>query len=849
MANQFYQSHGVGFLGSDVLGTASYAANTTPASSYNRGMLVGRRGKREMMPKKIVQSLREREMKHKVVDHIFGRWASVDTAVAENPAHFNMNQLTGKRGKREARYTYSTIANRDAAFTTKFQGKPPPADNVPDDVMRELALLEARGYDPKLVKSMKDKLRRGETHLLTPTEAAIYQDLLRRSMVIVPQVYPENPQPAPSPDAQGAYPLQPPPPPGAPPDDDEEKKTQLVEMDDRLADVGPPAEEPVVEPTGIVSYIPQTVRSEFNKIYTAIKSDPAKYMNKALDAAERVIEYAIAQGLMTEADHDQALDHFEDGVEALEHIPVAHPALEHIPVAYPATKPVAIEWDGDEPISKPVEGKYAHLEDQGDTLDTQHHVLARISELISSVTPENLGEVIDFIGDAENQGLITAQQADDLSGAADDQSKVVKVSVADAYSMLRGSLNDVVKSTFAHIKKTGTLSLSKAAAIMDALEDAVESGAISEEDAKNIEFDMDEALAAYKSKRAEPAPIAAGEQLPRTVQAIFKYINKYAAPPSLAQIKHLGVVAARALANGEITKAEVDDIYKLITESVEETKAARESTRKKGKRIKSQTVKGSEVDTGAMQRTKSTRRGDVLTSEKAAPRRRSAATRMPDIEESKSKSTSQSKMKRYIAQAEQELIDILSGATIIENLAPVVRGTTTKKSAKTRATAIGSKTKPYKRSLEAARKPPPPAPRVWSAVTTNKPIEMKTSRTAHVDSTPTLKNIFEDMDFDTYNKHIRAQKEQGGKHTPPTQSEMSQIYYDRYIWKKGQARVYPDKKDHIVKRDHGYEDSPTTMEYAIRQVREGKAVFTKGGILHMKIAKKTRGRKKGKGKK
>lgn len=327
----FYQNAGTGFRGSDARESADVSLSMAAASSYNRGMLDGKRGQREVAPKKIVQTKRERMMNHRVVDQIYGRWAQVQGIELDDPHAFNKNMLTGRRGKREARYTKSTLKNRLDVFNAKHgKQKPTPGEIPPEDVFRELELLEARGYSSGIIKSMRLKMQRGLLHEFTQTEAVIYQDLLKRSVdsVARPVQYPTHLPPPPD---GAAYPLQPPgappPPPPAPPTrlyTPDEKKA----MDDGLGvgdmpddaggdglGVGDLPDDPEAEPLRaerrpLVSFIPASVRSTFDRIAASVRRGADK--ETAMSAAEDVVDIAIDDGEVDEDDRDKAIALFEE---------------------------------------------------------------------------------------------------------------------------------------------------------------------------------------------------------------------------------------------------------------------------------------------------------------------------------------------------------------------------------------------------------------------------------------------------------------------------------------------------------------------------------------------------------
>ena len=312
MANQFYNSQGIGSLGSDVHGTANASTRTVNASSYNRNMLRGRYHNREKPPTKITQTKRERMMKHRVVDQLAGRWAQVSIATLNSPHGYNKNMLTGRRGKREPRYTRSTRANRLAVFKTrKSDGRAPPSDTVPADIIRELELLKARGYDPNVIRSMEDKIRRGTTHSFTPTESAIYSDLLRKTMVSTP-----TPQPTPTEskydgDADD----------GSSPPEDEKKDdmSRPVTVDDATnnssgvsGQSGDNAgDAPIELGDAEVGEVSRQLNNELGAILTDLKQSNALYTDELAQQAEGVVDEAISRGELAPERRNALLDKFD----------------------------------------------------------------------------------------------------------------------------------------------------------------------------------------------------------------------------------------------------------------------------------------------------------------------------------------------------------------------------------------------------------------------------------------------------------------------------------------------------------------------------------------------------------
>lgn len=189
MASQFYNSLGLGYLGSDAYGVANAQSGISyPASSYNKGVREFTRPgsvHREKPPRRITQSAREKQEIHRIVDEVYFRHAQVQGPELVPADRYNLNRLPGNRRKfkREGRYSKPSREKSLDAFKTFYKRKDPPKTRTPSGVFAELDKMEARGFDKFIIKSIRDKLKAGAVYALTPTERIIYDRLLRDALV------------------------------------------------------------------------------------------------------------------------------------------------------------------------------------------------------------------------------------------------------------------------------------------------------------------------------------------------------------------------------------------------------------------------------------------------------------------------------------------------------------------------------------------------------------------------------------------------------------------------------------------------------------------------------------------
>ena len=175
----YYTRAGVGDIGSQ---PAAYYENVTaPPSSYNRNILKTHRVKRDPPVHRISQTVYERSMKHRVVDKIYGHHAQVGAFPEAAPQSYNRGILNPPRKylRYDPKLSYNTRAKRMASFDSYHNIAAVERKIPPKAVFDAIDQMEARGYDIKVVRSLRDKLMRGALNELDEIEQGIYTKLMK----------------------------------------------------------------------------------------------------------------------------------------------------------------------------------------------------------------------------------------------------------------------------------------------------------------------------------------------------------------------------------------------------------------------------------------------------------------------------------------------------------------------------------------------------------------------------------------------------------------------------------------------------------------------------------------------
>jgi hypothetical protein len=170
------------------VGQTDVIANKAPSitkplhqpDSFNRGALRPKNVHHEAAPRPITQTARQLAQKTRIRDHIQIRLASVSRPAPIPPSEYNKHILEVPRDRQhyEGAYTFNNRNVRDKTFNEYYKMPTPENDIPPSDFFGELDRLEASGFDPIFIASMRSKLRAGALSTLTSAESMMYQQIM-----------------------------------------------------------------------------------------------------------------------------------------------------------------------------------------------------------------------------------------------------------------------------------------------------------------------------------------------------------------------------------------------------------------------------------------------------------------------------------------------------------------------------------------------------------------------------------------------------------------------------------------------------------------------------------------------